>query len=709
MAVDIGAEQAVSHAEVKQQSNEQTNPADSGQNRAAGKSPIRRLMPHPLFRERGEAVQLQKTQHALAELASAGSDTSQTRPQSHASGRRQEETNPDTEQERHVPEILANPPFGHIDALFSLPIRGEWDNGMFLENLQAMLSQRLDTHATMEVNFIVNNGDPRYESQERLARFTREAQQTRAFIERVQRAQRLSQAAANQRAPEQQTLQAREQLGQLLQSTEDPQQRQILQLAADRASQVAVSAVDLTGLTMDDVNNLGYRDLSEPIFKLRTIGMDYAYQRLRDPNSVFFMWDVDSVPGGTHFVEQTLREYQQHPDMQYSFAHVAFRPPGTHPNLVATSLAESAVTRVHAYNIGSQKQTPQISFRRGTFDHMQAISGTRSQGNNEDYATAVRLTHEYGRLDTRFPTSEGAMPMVLTVDRPGFVDGGIWNRNLENMTVKEIAESFTRQHGINSSRQADEYYRQEFYGNDPSTLNEMEQERERAVSLYNREQQKLLRINRMTVRGFLSLFDDGTIQRGQPLTTEAKQRILEHPFGTKILQYVESNQEVINRLTEDDIALLQFYTRYRRSKKEPEPSFPEHITQLTPFQQVMREYVGDWRDDVTLDTAQQQFTNRDPRDRTSVFMPYTAQCLADAHVYRSYMEARGAGVGSPHYRSETLAESVDSYHHPYESDIRDRSQWIAEMMPQQNISLLNRGRNALRQMTSFLRRNAGNS
>src|SRR5476651_803603 len=96
----------------------------------------------------------------------------------------------------------------------------------------------------------------------------------------------------------------------------------------------------------------------------------------------------------------------------------------------------------------------------------------------------------------------------------------------------------------------------------------------------------------------------------------------------------------------------------------------------------MREYIGDWRDDVTQENAPQLFTHRDPRDRTSVYMPFVAQCFADTHVYRSYLEARSVGVGHPDYRSEKLADLVDDYRTPYVSDIRDRSQWLASQLPE---------------------------
>lgn len=56
------------------------------------------------------------------------------------------------------PEWFANPPLENTSLVYSVPFRGEWDNGQVLRMLYAMLSQRVAKGEAFEVELVANHG-----------------------------------------------------------------------------------------------------------------------------------------------------------------------------------------------------------------------------------------------------------------------------------------------------------------------------------------------------------------------------------------------------------------------------------------------------------------------------------------------------------------------------------------------------------------------
>ncbi len=103
-----------------------------------------------------------------------------------------EVTNPPKEKEKEKAyekvEWTANPPLENTTLVYSVPVRGEWNNGHVQRLLQAMFAQRVAPEQALEINLVTNLGSLAQEiadEYEPALKKQRETQQVVAFIKAI--------------------------------------------------------------------------------------------------------------------------------------------------------------------------------------------------------------------------------------------------------------------------------------------------------------------------------------------------------------------------------------------------------------------------------------------------------------------------------------------------------------------------------------------
>ncbi|MBI3985168.1 MAG: hypothetical protein HY344_04540 [Candidatus Levybacteria bacterium] len=546
-----------------------------------------------------------------------------------------------------IPEIIANPPLKDLRIAYSIPVHlpKEYAEGFLQRNLLGMLSQRLSLGNAMEVNYVFNEGGGHASEDSDLPAPTDKDKQIErkaiGFVKKVIAVQRL--AALARKAAEQGEYKYQADLDTLVNQEEDPEQKTILELAAQKHGSVAISAIDATET---DLRSLGYR--GKAIFRYRTLGADYAKARLPDQDSLFQLYDVDTVPA-TNDTTQRVIDYffNEHPDAVYNFLSMSYALPGTCMNLVLTSPTYST-GHMATYNLEPQtyKGSPQICFRIGAFSKLKTI-GTNIFDSFMDYDTAKHLTYSFG------PISSALFATSLTSDRIGFSDGknrdSLGKRNdfdLIKTWIYDLEEIIANAN---------------MHPNGGASSETMRRDLDFALEYYQRQQKILSRFHRLAARQFIRLYDKGAITihdgeinfNGEDIlkadtssTTPSKldPKGNKRPFGRSILSYISANRDLLSKLKPGDIKVLKYYLGFSE-----QPEFPKGV-QFTNFHGVLREYFGEYSNDVNdiSDVANFEILIRGKDNKTSLLHPIFTQILAYAIIRTVYYRTDPPMFGDQH-------------------------------------------------------------
>lgn len=442
----------------------------------------------------------------------------------------------------------------------------------------------------------------------------------------VQRLARRKHELTVQGATPQQIQAAEAALTEKIDSEQSPLVRDVFKLAAKRCQDVGISGIDSTKVLRKENTPLSTIELH------RTSGLEFATERLYDPDAIFFLNDADTIPGNNLFVKDVLNVYQEDPAIECVFVGLSYQPPGTSQDLAANS-PDYSMTRTAGYN-GFAMGSPQISCTREALGRLEHIA---RGGDYEDYTTSRRLRMMF--LDVQegllLKTKGIYIPTQITSDRPGFVDGAAMRD--ASKTNDLINESFLKAHHEIKDLK-------EFADTMPDDQKlQIETETPELKEKYHREQKKLMRLNRMTVSAFLTAVSSGDIRIHGDSVEIDEAALLSKPFGKTLTHYVTGNKELIATLSESDLKLMRYYV------KEGE-LFPEGIHELTPFQIVLREYIGEYPEpsNCSIESLEVLNTNRDPEDRRSIMQPFMAEMLALGNL-------------SERYRNTAIVRSWDSY------------------------------------------------
>jgi len=546
---------------------------------------------------------------------------------------------------RPTPEVIANPPLDSIKLFFSTPVYKEWKSGHLLRHVRAVLSQKLEPGQSIESNYNVNLGmnygeffDQTFEGRDEQTGHSiykdlyrpqqiignkeqefvlAEAEKMLGFLKDVVEVQRLARRKHEftaQGAIPEQVQTAESALAEKIEGEQSSLTRDIFHLAAKRCQDVAISGIDSTKVLRKENTPLGTIQLH------RTSGLEYATERLTDPDAIFFLNDADTIPGNNLFVRDVLNVYQQDSAIECVFVGLSYQPPGTSQDLAANSPGYS-MTRTAGYN-GFAMGSPQISCTREALDRLKHIS---SGMDYEDYTTSRRLRRMF--LDVQegllLKTQEIYIPTQITSDRPGFVDGA-GERDVSK-TSDVINESFMK-----ANTEIKEL--KEFVDTMPEDQRlQIEAETPGLREKYHSEQKKLMRHNRMTVSTFLTAVSSGDIRiRGDSVEID-EAALLAKPFGRALTHYVTGNKELIATLSEADLKLMRYYV------KEGE-AFPQDILELTPFQISLREYIGDYPEasNCPIEALEELNGNRDSQDKRSIMQPFMAEMLCLGNLIERY-------------------------------------------------------------------------
>lgn len=585
------------------------------------------------------------------------------------------------------PEIIANPPLENTVLLFSTPVYREWESGHFLRHVRAVLSQKLDPGQSIEANYNVNlgpnnhhffssleqdnpqPGESRYKnffepskvSGKKDSEFDfMESEKVINFLNDIVEVQRLARKIRELQVAQvsiDQIQEEEKELSKKIASIEDPLVRDLLESAASRCQEVAISGVDSTRV-LNKVDTP-----MEGIELHRTVGLEYASKRLVNPDSIFFLNDADTVPGNNNFVKDVLAVYKSDPKLMYVLVGLSYQPPGTSKDLVGYSMGY-VMNHMVTYNERSESVgSPQISCTKEALERIAHIS---SGVDYEDFTTALRLRSLYSGIQEGilFKTGFINIPTQITSDRPGFVDGSEVRDPLQ--IEKKIKIGFA-----NAQDLVNEFIKATSRLPDAQRA-KLNEEVLETRTRYHNEQEKLLKFNRIVVSAFLTALSTGEIRiHGKDVDID-EQALLGKPFGKALVHYVVGNKELITSLTEDDLKLMRYYVG-------EEEAFPFENDLLTPFQRSLREYLGKYPplSDVSISSLKNLYYSRSPQDKTSVLQPFMAEILALGDHIEKYLNP---GLFKIH--SGYGDEGTDPLKNSNIPALGKRSKWVREAFSQ---------------------------
>lgn len=568
------------------------------------------------------------------------------------------------------PEVIANPPLGNLRLIYSTPVYKEWKNGNLLRHTRAVLSQHLPEGSSIESNYVLNigewGGDLRLtgDMEVKKADIEEERQAALDFIKKIVEVQKLALSSRVDSV-------AQQNLQQIIENENDPLVKDVLRLAKERADQIAISAVNIK----DTVQLIGMNyTTGSYIASVRSVGMDYAYKKLKDEDAVFLMNDVDTVPGTNKFIQDLLKVYSESPEIKYVFLGMAYLPPGENKDLVSNSLHESGIRTV-SYN-RQPAGSPQISFRKSAMEAMQGIATGKEH--DEDYETASRLINFFGGIQNGLLMQNVLfIPTHLTTERStGFVDGAGRATGIR-LFVDTFNQTVVDMWSMYSSLEERAVARKD--------LQAIQALQELAVvrKAYHRQQRLLLRFNKLTAVSFLNNLDLGNIviENGEVKVDE--QTILQegkNAFARPLLTFVRANKELVASLSAEDLALMKYYVLGGE--------FPPSIKTLSPFQSALREYLGEFpkksfeESFVSLkfgfgDLASLYFRRaggdkeRGLTDKTTIYQPFVADTLALGSLTSRFFKA-----GESDDRENSIG---------MEKNLADRSAWLDTALPKAEV------------------------
>lgn len=545
-----------------------------------------------------------------------------------------------------TPEIIANPVLENTKLIFSTPLRNEMTNGNLVRHMSAMFRQQLPPNTSIELNYLVN-GEVNDDNTAALG-----------FIKKVVDVQKL--ARARKKLGKQ--AKTPDELDKIISSENDVLLQDALRLAADRSGQIAVSGINAMASTIVDREYL-----FSGISGTRTLGMDYATKRVNDLSAVLHLYDIDTVPENNHYSQELLTLYAAHPELTYIFSNLTHLPAGQHKDLVADSPAN---TMKGHYNWHVGQGSPQITFRLRGVDKLKAIDPGHWQG-DEDRDTSYRLVGLFGedQKDVLKLADSIALPRSLASDRDGgFVDGAGRLARTQNEGVKSILKADflkatlqDREEVFTSIQQLPPDEQQKAYA-----------DLDKLRKTFTQKQQVQSRFNRSVVKTFLGALDTGDIQFSAGKVLVNEKNLLKFPSGKAAFMYVRANTELLTSLSPEDIQLMRYYL----DKNAP---FPAGISELTPFQEAVREYIGEYDQTVYTITGDTVIDHRSGNihDKRSLYEPFLAEMVACANL------------GSVYFRDkEFLERTKDTSRYNWDEhttwsaqEHTTRSEWMNDQMP----------------------------
>lgn len=498
-----------------------------------------------------------------------------------------------TESVHSFPEIIADNPLENTTLVYSVPTMNEWKNGNILRMLNGMFSQHPKPGEAFEIEVITNIGpdlehliemtNKSYKpeilqiQQTRVSSSLEESDATVDFLKKIINAQRISRALSA--TPADKT--ALDQLNDILDSTSDPIQKKIIQLAIEKAKSISLIIVD-TGHTT--LKSTSYSRVS--IGSLRTLGADVIKARFEDKSDIIFhLYDADTVPENNHVVSDIQTIYAQNPELNFLFTGMSNFPSGNSKSFISSSPGEN-IERSWAYSHTSIHGSPQISFRLKAYDLLREISSWDLPGfrSYEDFDTSLRLTYCLGILQKELLSKDENIypPTSLTTDRlDGSFDSDFRRKKHEKQfKYKEITESLTEYLLVLKKRIFDLINEQ-----NPEKQEEIKLFLQRSEDHFLRKEKVQQRFNCLVVNTLIKALDNKLLRLDDGrLIIESKQ-IMTLTGGVALTHYIQSNQELIKEIlsSPEDIEIIKFYLG--QTKILPR-NYSNH------FQLAIREYLG---------------------------------------------------------------------------------------------------------------------
>ncbi len=546
------------------------------------------------------------------------------------------------------PEWFANPPLENTSLVYSVPFRGEWDNGQVLRYLQAMLSQNVAKGEALEIELVANYGG--------LDHFLREKEGDYFESERFQEARASAFDKIRQTKEANDFLKsivevqgfarqiiltddeaAKQAIRQTISSTQDLLKKDLLILAARKAETVSVALLNTTDVDFRDSPFEG-ADLSV----IRTVGMDCASLRFaHNPNVAMSMSDVDTVPLDTHTAREVQEIYAHDPKITYVFLSMSDQAKG-----VSRAVAGNpSMSRHIDYNNHVAHGSPQITFRLRAYDKLKEIACHTIFG-NEDRDTSARLAYHFGSLQDGllFEASRvvPVSPRVLTADRvDGFMDGRPrsehgedhrFSRDIENdlKGIAEFREEVFKRIALMPAAEAD------VARGVLASAREKELERERLQR----------RMNRLVVLAFLKAMESGWVRSEHGKTVIDEARLTEMQGGKALQFFLRMNPLLISEIlaTPEDVAALRYFSGVDGDGS----NLPNEFSR---FHSALRDYLGEvvscnelverglCRETPSEDGKTSEFSDlRPPESRVSFWHGMTAELLALGHTYRLFFQ-----------------------------------------------------------------------
>ncbi|MBU1033592.1 hypothetical protein KKI22_01415 [Patescibacteria group bacterium] len=574
------------------------------------------------------------------------------------------------EKANFFPEIYCNAPLESTTFVYSIPVRGEWNNGHLLRTLKALFSQHTRDRESVEIQIISNIGfgienlieyidtGERYRvpketssgdlvlsshgdsDEEKSMNFLYEANESNNYLKKIITVQGLVRELKNASSDKNKI---QSEIENLVSSVTSPLEKDILLLAIQKSMAFNLMLVDASHTFF---SNTEYR--SANISSMRTLGIDTIKARYpQSQNIALSLFDADTIPQDNNVVFELQELYAQNPDLNYIFLGMENSIPGHSKNFIADSPREN-IRRAGVYSLGSTNYgSPQISFRMSTYDKLKEISGWSWPGfhGDEDRDTALRLIYHFGNLQDELLLEKSAsiyFPTVLTADRlDGFNDSKGRAESFNLFVMRPLLEDLSE---VLSFREQMEKLIESRPTSERLPIQQLLLETKKH---FLKKEQQMQRFNKLLLRTFIQAYEQGFIQLINEKAQINVEKIMELSGGTALSHYLEQNKNLVTSILKspEDIEVIKHFLGLTKEVVE-EP--------LTDFQMTLREYVGDVRymDDLISSGELAIKREKGERDQTiwktedlrqinsssSIMHSTIAEILALGQVYKLFFE-----------------------------------------------------------------------
>lgn len=464
--------------------------------------------------------------------------------------------------------ILANQPLENTTLVLSIPAMGEWYNGNLLRLLQSLFSQNTRKGESFEIQIIINIGDQR-------KHLLPEANESLMFLTKLIEVQKLLRASQENNGTDE--------IKSILFNCHDPIQRRILELAIRQVHQINLTVVNLTNA---DFSSTAYEKIS--ISSLRTLGADLAKSRFsNNPNAVLGLYDADTIPENNKVVADVQNFFSSSPELSYLFLGMTYQPAGVSSDYLSGAPGYNIERTAKKPNGRFMQGSPQILFRLNTYNKIQEISFNEWFGEegDEDDNTSFQLVYYFSLLQAQqlhdfLKNGNFNLPTSMTKDRDdGSFDSRLRVENIDSDITPYIRNVFATREEITDrvkSLSAEEQLRITLY-------------LDRVRKVFEKKQRVQQRMNRRVVKSLLKAVEMNIIKLVDKELRVQETTLLELDCGFALAHFVRSNPKLIIEFLQStrDIQVAEYLLGIRPS------SVPNEITELSPAQIALREYVGE--------------------------------------------------------------------------------------------------------------------